>query len=75
MTLEDIHCHHITPRRNGGTDEYQNLVLILPTVHKLIHATEAQTIAYYLKVLNLDELQLAKVNKYREKAKLATILR
>ncbi len=73
MLLEDIHCHHITPKYMGGTDKYQNMVLVLPMVHKLIHATDLGTIAYYLKILNLDKVQLKKVNKYREKAKLAPI--
>lgn len=67
-TLDSIHCHHITPRSKGGTDKYHNLVLVLLPVHKLIHATQESTIAYYLKILNLDEKQLAKVNEYREKA-------
>lgn len=73
MLLEDIHCHHITPKWMGGTDKYQNLVLVLPVIHKLIHATAPDTIAHYLKILNLDVTQLAKVNKFREKAKLAPI--
>ena len=67
-SLDSIHCHHITPRSNEGTDKYHNLVLVLLPVHKLIHATEKSTIAYYLNILNLDEKQLAKVNDYREKA-------
>ena len=67
-SLDSIHCHHITPRSKSGTDKYHNLVLILLPVHKLIHATQESTIAYYLKILNLDEKQLAKVNDYREKA-------
>lgn len=67
-SLDSIHCHHITPRSKGGTDKYHNLVLVLLPVHKLIHATQESTIAYYLKILNLDEKQLAKVNEYREKA-------
>lgn len=67
-TLDSIHCHHIVPRDKGGTDKYQNLVLILLPVHKLIHAVRESTIAHYLKILNLDEKQLAKVNEYREKA-------
>lgn len=67
-SLDSIHCHHITPRSKGGTDKYHNLVLILLPVHKLIHATQESTIAYYLKILNLSEKQLAKVNEYREKA-------
>jgi hypothetical protein len=67
-SLDSIHCHHITPRNKGGTDKYHNLVLILLPVHKLIHATQESTIAYYLKILNLSENQLARVNEYREKA-------
>ncbi len=68
MALDEIHCHHITPRSNGGTDQYHNLILILPQVHRLIHATQEDTIAYYLKTLNLKKKQLEKLNKYREKA-------
>lgn len=72
-SLDSIHCHHIIPRDKGGTDKYQNLVLILLPVHTLIHATQESTIAYYLKILNLSEKQLAKVNEYREKAGYAKI--
>ena len=67
-SLDNIHCHHITPRSKGGNDKYHNLVLVLFPVHKLIHATQESTIAYYLNLLSLDEKQLAKVNEYREKA-------
>lgn len=66
-TLDGIHCHHITPKSKGGTDRYQNLMLILLPVHKIIHATSAQTIDYYLKILNLTDEQINKVNKLREK--------
>ena len=72
-TLDSIHCHHIIPISKGGTDKYQNLVLVLLPVHKLVHAMQECTINYYLKVLNLDEKQLAKVNEYREKAGNAVI--
>lgn len=67
-TLDSIHCHHITPRSKGGTDKYHNLVLVLPPVHRLIHATLKDTITYYLNILNLNEKQIVKVNEYREKA-------
>ena len=67
-TLDSIHCHHITPRSKGGTDKYHNLVLVLLPVHRLIHATQKSTIAYYLEILDLNETQLTKVNEYREKA-------
>ena len=34
-------------------------------VHKLIHATEEDTIAKYLNILNLDDTALKKVNSLR----------
>ena len=67
-TLDNIQCHHIIPRWMGGTDKYQNLILILPLVHRLIHASKADTIAHYLNILNLDAKQLLKVNDLRKKA-------
>lgn len=67
-TLDNIQCHHIIPRWMGGTDKYQNLILILPPVHRLIHASRADTIAHYLNILNLDAKQLLKVNDLRKKA-------
>lgn len=72
-TLDNIQCHHIIPRWMGGTDKYQNLILILPPVHRLIHASRADTIAYYLNILNLDAKQLLKVNDLRKKAGYAEI--
>ena len=66
--LEDIHCHHKLPKSLGGTNKYENLVLVLPQVHRLIHATDTEIIQKYLHLLNLDKAQIAKLNKYREKA-------
>ena len=45
---DKIHCHHKIPKSKGGTDDYQNLILVTATVHKLIHATNAKTIQKYL---------------------------
>lgn len=73
QTLEDIHCHHKLPKAKGGKDEYSNLVLILPMVHKLVHATQKTTIDLYLASLNLDANQLAKLNRLRTTAGLAEI--
>lgn len=67
--LNDIHCHHKLPKQFGGTDKYENLVLVLPQVHRLIHATDEDTIKKYLNLLNLDKAQISKLNRYREKAK------
>jgi len=65
---DDIHCHHKRPRVKGGGDEYGNLALVLTPVHRLIHATNEETIGLYLKFLNLDEGQLKKLNEFRKKA-------
>jgi hypothetical protein len=64
--VSDIHCHHKTRKRLGGGDNYQNLILVLEPVHKLIHATKEETITAYRNVLNLDSEQLAKVNSLRK---------
>jgi len=68
LVAEDIHCHHIKRRAEGGGDEYGNLILVLAPVHRLIHATDKETISQYLKILKLKKDQLEKLNKLREKA-------
>lgn len=64
-TMEEIHCHHKTPKEAGGGDEYGNLVLVLEPVHRLIHAKETTVIARYSRLLNLDPKQLGILNKLR----------
>lgn len=71
--IEDIHCHHILPKQFGGTDKYDNLIIVLPQVHRLIHAIDEETIRKYLELLKLDKVQIAKLNKYRERAKMQAI--
>lgn len=68
LILEDIHYHHINPCKNGGTDKYGNLTLILAPVHRLIHATDENIIHKYLKILGLNKSQKSKLNKLRIKA-------
>lgn len=69
----DIHCHHKVPKSKGGSDKYSNLILVLEPVHKLIHATDKETIEKYMSFLRLDKEQLQKVNKLREMAGFANI--
>lgn len=64
-TLDEIHCHHKTPKEAGGGDEYGNLILVLKSVHKLIHAREASVITRYMTLLNLDQKQMVSLNKLR----------
>ena len=61
----DMECHHKKPKELGGTDEYENLVWLRLDVHKLIHATQPETITKYLRILKLDGKALKKVNSLR----------
>lgn len=67
-TVDEIHCHHITPRAKGGKDNYENLTLVEELVHKPIHATKKETIDESLRTLRLDKTQMSKLNKFRERA-------
>lgn len=62
-TMDEIHCHHKLPKSKGGTDEYQNLVLVTETVHKLIHATNAEIIQKYLQTCKPDMTKLNVLRK------------
>lgn len=68
LQIGDIHCHHIIHRTQGGTDRYENLMLVTVDVHRLLHATQENTIQTLLRKLNLTSKQKAKLNYYREKA-------
>ena len=63
--ISEIHCHHKKPKSIGGSDKYENLVLVLAPVHELTHAVGEDTICSYLSALKLDTSQLAKLNKLR----------
>ncbi len=65
ISLEDIHCHHKKPRSLGGSDKYENLVLVSKTVHRLIHATSPEIISKYLSMLQLSKAEMRKLNKLR----------
>ena len=60
MSTDQIHCHHKIPKSQGGTDEYENLILVTATAHKLIHAKNAETIQKYLQACkpNLKKLNV-----------------
>lgn len=68
LELENMECHHKKPRQQGGTDTYNNLVYVLKDVHKLIHATQEETIQKYMNRLRLDTEAMIKLNALRKKA-------
>uniref|UniRef100_UPI00403F5DEE group II intron reverse transcriptase/maturase n=1 Tax=Candidatus Enterococcus willemsii TaxID=1857215 RepID=UPI00403F5DEE len=68
LDIYSMHCHHKIPYHVSNNDRYDNLTLIKPEAHILIHSTNRKTINHYLTVLNLNEKQLMKLNKLRKLA-------
>lgn len=66
LEIGGMECHHKTPKKQGGTDAYDNLVFLSADIHKLIHATQANTISKYLYKLNLSSKDISKVNNLRK---------
>lgn len=65
LWIDEIHCHHKNPTSQGGTDEYNNLVIVHKDVHMLIHAVKFETIQAYLVKVKPNKSQLEKINKFR----------
>ncbi|WP_078414826.1 group II intron reverse transcriptase/maturase [Priestia abyssalis] len=74
LSSEESHCHHKVPRHMGGTDEFSNLVIVHKNAHKLIHATDEETIDRYRKILQLDGKQLKKLNHFRKVCNLVALV-
>lgn len=41
--------HHIIPKKHGGTDDFNNLIVICPNCHRICHTTNKYTIDYLQK--------------------------
>ena len=74
LEANQVDCHHKKPLVLGGNDSYQNLIIVSDVVHILIHSSNERTIRKYLKVLNLDKKQLAKLNKLRVLAEMPELV-
>ena len=74
LNIGDIHCHHKLPRYLGGTDEYKNLVIVCENIHRLIHATNPETIRKYMEKLRPTPKQLKKLEKLRSLAHVESCL-
>lgn len=69
----NFHCHHKIPRKLGGNDSYQNLIIVTIGVHRLIHATKPEIIEKLIKENAINGEQLTKINKLRKLCKLEEI--
>lgn len=67
LSVDNMEVHHKKPKKLGGTDAYNNLIYLDYNIHKLIHATEDDTIKRYLDKENLNKKALEKLNLLREK--------
>lgn len=65
LTIGNIHVHHKKPRKEGGTDNYQNLVLVTEYVHRLIHASTEETLEKLLSDPKCSKIDFDKLNKLR----------
>lgn len=68
LTPEEVHCHHKTPRKLGGADEYKNLTIVHKTVHKLIHGANQKLIQQWLQEMKITNKELKKLNQLRKQA-------
>ena len=66
LDIENMDCHHKIPKYLGGTDEYQNLILVTREVHILMHATREETINKILQNLKIGQTGIKKINKLRK---------
>lgn len=73
LSLEEIHCHHKTPKSLGGGDNYANLIILHERIHRLIHATQKDTISAIMQNVQLNKQQLDKLNKLRKLAGIEAI--
>jgi group II intron reverse transcriptase/maturase len=73
LKIDELHCHHKTPLIMGGTDCYDNLVIVHVDVHKLIHVISPDTTSVFLERFKLDKKMLAKINELRVLAGNSTI--
>jgi group II intron reverse transcriptase/maturase len=66
LDIDDIHCHHKKMKCHDGTDAYSNLIILSERMHRLVHATDNDTISDILSKFKLDKKQFAKLNKLRK---------
>ncbi|MCV2271797.1 group II intron reverse transcriptase/maturase [Clostridioides difficile] len=65
LKIGHMECHHKNPVSRGGDDNYKNLVYLTTEVHKLVHATNKDTIKKYKEIPG-DNLDYDRLNKLRK---------
>ena len=65
LDFTNTHCHHIVQISDGGSDKYENLVLIIDEIHKVLHMTNETKVMDVLKKYSVNKKQIEKFNKLR----------
>lgn len=68
LTVGNMEVHHAIPKSQGGNDSYNNLIYITKDVHKLIHATQLETINKYLNLISVSKDTIELINGCRKLA-------
>ena len=71
LSTDEVHCHHKIPLKLGGTDEYNNLVIVHKDIHKLIHSNNIKLILQ--SSINWTVKSKSKFNQLRKQANLEPI--
>ena len=67
-------CHHKVPRRNGGTNEYSNLILVTQAVDDMLNEKDAEFAWELSRRLKLDDNKRKKANRLRVAAGLSPMI-
>lgn len=66
LKLQEIEVHRKTPKYNGGSDNYNNLILINQQMHSLIHETNIDVVKTAIEKTKLCNTGLDKLIKLRK---------
>jgi RNA-directed DNA polymerase len=55
LTAGEVHCHHYLPLSLNGDDSFANLRIVHEYIHRLVHATDNDTIEKYRSMFTLTK--------------------
>ena len=70
----DVVCRRKVPRRNGGTNEYSNLILVTQAVDDMLNEKDAEFAWELSRRLKLDDNKRKKANRLRVAAGLSPMI-
>ncbi|KOP79017.1 reverse transcriptase [Lysinibacillus sp. FJAT-14745] len=66
LTPHQAVCHHIKPTAHGGTDDYDNLIIINRSYHMFVHTKDPLANKDYVKMLaRFEKKAINKINELR----------